>query len=150
MTTIRQIAETFGLPMIDAKRALDVKITAADCKGAVPHNQTKCAIARALKRSGAKEAYVLRTTAWIDDGDHLVRYALPPSLQKEVVSFDRSGDFRPGSYALSPAPNAKRNRAQRAGKHPQKVARRRLKKATNRKPRKAHRSEGVRGQDLDP
>lgn len=150
MTTIRQIAETFGLPMIDADAAIDVTITKADIQGAVANNQTCCAIARALKRKpGVKEAYVFRSVVWIEQDEHLVRYGLPPSLQKEIVSFDRSGDFRPGHYGLSASPNPKRNRAQRAGKKPQAAYRKARKRRGYVAKRRPHRSEGVRGTGLD-
>ena len=102
MTTIKDIADTFGLTMIDADQPLEVEVKPCDVKGSKAHNQTDCAIARAVKRQyGAQDVYVLRSTVWVSDGDHLVRYSLPGSLQKEIVSFDRNRDFRPGKYRLA-------------------------------------------------
>lgn len=152
MTTVKDISDTYGLTMIDSAKPLDVHVTPGDIRKAKPHDQTGCAIAHAVRReTRAKNVYVLRSTVWVDDGKgHLVRYGLPPSLQKEIVSFDRNKDFRPGDYHLSPARNLARNRAQRAGRSPQKEQRVRAKKrrARGAEPRRVHRSEGVRSTEL--
>ena len=151
---IQHRAETLGLTMIDADKPIDVKITREDIQGAKAQNPANCAIARACKRQHHVEnAFVFRTTVWLETKDKLVRYSLPPSLQKEVVAFDRGGrrSFAPGEYHLSPAHNAKRNAAQKRGEYPQKKIKARAKKRRARgvAKRSVHRTAGIRGTEFE-
>jgi len=60
------------------------------------------AFAKACTRatSGAKAAYFFRSVAWIQYANRIVRYTLPSSMQKEIVSFDRAHILAPGMYQL--------------------------------------------------
>lgn len=141
--------------LVDGNAPIEIVIEPCDVKGSKPHNQTQCAIARAVKRTFlVPECYVLRTTVWIDDGERLIRFALPPSLQKEIVSFDRNKDFRPGRYQLSRSknPDRKKNAERQARYYKRKKA---LKAKTGARAvkdiklgRKGHETEGLRSSDI--
>jgi hypothetical protein len=102
-TFVTKRAHERELEEVDAKKPLAVEVTARDIKLAKAKNSKECALARAVKRSmPVKAAYFLRTTAWLEFEDKMVRYRLPPSVQKEIVSFDRNKMMSTGEYVLSP------------------------------------------------
>jgi len=84
------------------------------------------------------------TSSYVIKGKKALRFATPASVQREIVSFDRHGDFAPGDYTLVPkAPSSRLGHGyNKDGDH-----------GTNKKPlkRKIHRSARVRvlpaGQD---
>ena len=139
-------AKERGLPMIDANKAIVVDVTKADCNKADRKNPEQCALARAVEREykgkGVVAAYFFRSCAWLEYKDKLVRYHLPPSTQKEVVSFDRGAGFMPGRYQLSGVAKSgtmaeiQRRSRKRPGRH-QPVG-------TRIKRRFVHKTEGVR------
>jgi len=90
------------LKKVDAKEPLVLQVKRLDVERATRKNSKCCAFARACKRSQeCKAAYFFRSTAWLEFNDTLVRYSLPASVQKEIVSFDRAGVTAPGTYQLS-------------------------------------------------
>ena len=102
-TYITKLARETGLSKVDARRGLKLEVTAGDCHKLSRKDPQNCAFARACKRElGAKRAFFFRTAAWLQMGDKLVRYTLPPSVQKEIVSFDRTGSMVPGVYQITP------------------------------------------------
>jgi hypothetical protein len=107
MNYIQTRAKERGIPMIDSRRNIVVEVSSKDCKAA-EGNPKDCALARAVKREykgkGVLAAYFLRTSAWLEYEDKLVRFDLPISVQKEIVSFDRGAGFAPGKYSLSKVP----------------------------------------------
>jgi hypothetical protein len=80
-----------------------VSVNQKDVDLAKRKNPEACALARACTRShgDVKRAYFFRSSAWLEYDDRIVRYALPPSTQKEIVAFDRAKAFEPGVYQLS-------------------------------------------------
>jgi hypothetical protein len=101
-TYITRLAKELGLKTIDARKPLLLEVRPVDIKGADKKNPESCALARACCRAEkADEAFFFRTTAWLRKGDVLIRYHLPPSVQKEIVSFDRNKTMEPGTYQLS-------------------------------------------------
>jgi hypothetical protein len=121
-TFITKRARELGLRQVDAKKPLVLEVTAIDVKLASKKNPSCCAFARACKRSSKKvrAAYFFRSTAWVEYDDLLVKYLLPPSVQKEIVSFDRSKSLESGTYRLSaPWPSATLAAVhERSGKRP--------------------------------
>ena len=108
-----------GLTLIDSSRALRFKIEDRDIRGSHPLSPKDCAIARALRRKGSRYVLVFRCTVWVDDGKgHFVRYGLPPRLQREVHTYDRSRTFEPGRYHLAPCPDRRRRKMAAGGKNP--------------------------------
>jgi hypothetical protein len=147
---IAQRAADLGKTMIDAGKPLDITITDGDVRNGKASSPSHCAIARAVRRQrpDVENVFVFRSTVWIEEGERLIRYSLPGSLQKEIVCFDRAKKFQPGDYYLGAAPNRSRNKKQKAGKHPQVADRK--KRMESRKPKKrSHRTEGIRVAERD-
>lgn len=106
-------AEDLGLPMIDATKPLKVVVTQNDVVKATKANSKLCALSRAsLRLPGVQAAYFFRSTAFLEYTNKMVRHALPPSVQKEIVSFDRAKVFAPGVYQLSSVAPANTQKAQ--------------------------------------
>jgi len=98
-----------GRPVRDAKRPLEVYVTPNDIKKARKKAPDRCAVAVACRRQEHVDARVFVTRAYIHNGNGIWnRYMLPMPLQKEIVSFDRGGDFEPGPYKLRPPKNTER------------------------------------------
>ena len=77
-------------------------VTSSDVINATKANSKLCALSRAAMRlPGVNAAYFFRSTAFVEYGDEMVKYQLPPSVQKEIVSFDRAKIFAPGVYQLA-------------------------------------------------
>jgi hypothetical protein len=102
-TYVYQRAEDLGLPVIDAKERVLVTVTNGDVVLAKRADSKHCALARASMRlPGVNAAYFFRSKAYLEYDDKIVRYSLPGSVQKEIVSFDRARVFAAGVYQLSP------------------------------------------------
>lgn len=100
---ITKLSKELGLPKVDADRPLMLDVRAVDVGKAKSRDPRRCAFARACKRIyRARQAFFFRTVAWLQFDDRLERYFLPESMQKELVSFDRSGTIASGTYRLSP------------------------------------------------
>lgn len=124
-TLIAKRAKGLGLKMVDAKHSMVLEVVAKDIKKAKSQDPRHCAFALACQRTDKKirAAYFFRTSAWLEYSDKMVRYMLPPSIQKEIVSFDRGGLTAPGTYQLSPPKGSNtlegaRARSRKRKKHP--------------------------------
>lgn len=105
MTTyINKRAKELGLRLVDATQHLEIEVTPGDVRKATKLNARKCAFAIAMRRERAEvvNAYFMRSRAWLEYNDRIVRYMLPPSVEKEIVVFDRGGAPAPGVYRLGP------------------------------------------------
>lgn len=101
-TYITKRANELGIKVVDAKEPLLLEVKQRDIDKAVPMNSKVCAFARACERSMPVEAaFFFKSVAWLEYKDKIVRYLLPASMQKEIVSFDRSRKMEPGVYQLS-------------------------------------------------
>ena len=91
-------------PIENAKEPMVLEVKAIDVVRASEKNSKCCAFVRACEREvqGAQAAFFFRTVAFIEYQDKIVRYQLPQSVQREIVSFDRNGTLDPGVYQLSP------------------------------------------------
>jgi len=110
-----------GLKMEDARADLKIEVKDSDVKGALQRNAKECAFAVACKRTKkAKAAYFFRSTAWLEHDGKLVRYLLPSSVQKEIVSFDRAGIMSAGVYKSSAPRKSQtfKEKAKRSAKSP--------------------------------
>lgn len=123
-TYITKKAKEQGLKKVDAKVPLKLEVQPNDIKKATMKDSTSCAFAQACKRSHkVKGAYFFRTAAWLEYPGKLVRYVLPPSMQKEIVAFDRNKTMEPGLYQLSPPTDSrtmaavKKRSEKRPGRH---------------------------------
>ncbi len=86
----------------DSTKSLKVTVTEKDCKSAKEKKEDDCAMAHALERElKCDGAIVRKNVAYIIKGDLAIKYQVPGSVSREIVSFDRNHDFRPGEYQLS-------------------------------------------------
>lgn len=103
MNYILKRAKEMNLPVVEATEPLPITLSYGDIEKACQKDSSMCAFSRAAKRNHrCANAYFLRSTAYIEYKDKVVKYQLPPSMQKEIVSFDRSKVMAPGHYRLSP------------------------------------------------
>lgn len=86
----------------DSKAPLKIVVKECDVEKAKKKSENHCAMALACQRdSGCDGAIIRPTVAFVIRGDLAVKYDVPHSVQREIVSFDRHRDFRPGEYQLS-------------------------------------------------
>lgn len=120
------------LKRVDARTPLAIELLSKDIKEGKLKNWEECAFAVACKRQeDVVAAYFFRSCAYLEYEDKLVRYHLPPSVQKEIVSFDRGGTIEPGTYCLSPVPPRSRREVQ--NKRARSKGKRKYKKGVTRK-----------------
>lgn len=120
----------------DADKDSFVEVTKRDnSKGRIlDHNA--CAFAVACKRIFNLDGVIISvSTAYLIKGDTAIRYHLPPSVSREVVSFDREAGFDEGTYMLKKPNKARRLGVQKGGKNS---------KSARGKPRFQHITGGVR------
>lgn len=93
----------------DARKALHVSVTRKDSNSSTVKNHKGCAMAVACKREHKLDGVVIsRKRAYTVVGNKAVRYELPESVSREIVSFDRNAGFAEGEYQLSvPTKSAK-------------------------------------------
>ncbi len=108
-----KVQEIDGLPVIDARKAVKITITADDVKRASRKKPNTCAIARTcLREPGVKEVRIHLTRAYMrTNTKNWVKFLVPRVLRSEIIAFDRGGRFAPGEYKLY-----KVNPAQRIGR----------------------------------
>lgn len=142
-TYITKRAAELGLKKQDARTPMRLMVTARDVTKGRAKDPHACAFARACRRTDdVTAAYIFRSTAWVEYPDKLVRYLLPPSMQKEVVAFDRGKAMEPGEYQLVPPSKSLRmSEIKRRHKNPQRYTRR---GASGIKRKIVHRTTGVR------
>lgn len=106
-------SEDLQKPIEDAKEPLMLEVKPLDIVRASDKNSKCCAFVRACEREvkGAQAAFFFRSTAYVEYEDKILRYILPPSVQKEIVMFDRSRTMEPGVYQLSAVHPARTMRA---------------------------------------
>ena len=120
-TYVTKMAKEKNLKVVDAAAPLELEVSGRDISLAEQKNSKCCAFARAAKRQHeCKGAYFFRTAAWLEYAKKIVRYVLPPSMQKEIVSFDRAGVMTPGIYQMSKPSGSQRMHAvrKRSAKRP--------------------------------
>lgn len=118
MSNIRSID---GLPVIDAKRALQIVVQPGDISRSLRANGRKepdsCAMAKAMRRqTHCKDVriHLARTYVRQNDGNWQ-RYMTPGALRQEIIAFDRGGRFEPGAYLLKVAQPSKKATGKRQG-----------------------------------
>jgi hypothetical protein len=93
----------------DATKNLRVRVSKQDNQSAKVKNHKACAMAVATKRQEHADGVIVSmSSAYVVKGTKAVRYRLPQSVTREVVSFDRKAGFDPGDYHMaSPDPSHK-------------------------------------------
>ena len=79
-----------------------MEVTENDVKHSAKKDLNGCAMAVAAKRQfHATGMIVSPSVAYVVKHDKAIRFQLPTSVQKEIVSFDRGGGFASGTYQLN-------------------------------------------------
>lgn len=85
----------------DATKPVIIEVTQRDSENSEALNHTACAYAVACKRQMKADGVIIGTkTAYIISGKRAVRYRMPESVAREIVSFDRRAGFAVGTYQL--------------------------------------------------
>ncbi len=93
----------------DAGRNATIEVTEKDQRTAHKKSHKTCAMAVACKRKFECDGVVISVNrAYLVKGRVARRYMLPESVSREVVSFDRHGEFEPGEYELGKVPPSSR------------------------------------------
>lgn len=88
--------------VVDAGEAVLVEVPAYDRAMGKSKDPMNCAMARACARKFDLDGAIISlSVAYLIKGDTATRFSVPPSLSKEVVAYDRSHKFEPGTYQLS-------------------------------------------------
>lgn len=101
-TYVNALAKKFGLKKKDASKSISVEVSGWDVRKAVRKDSSSCALAKACCRGlpGIQGAIFFRSSAWLLSDGCLYRYVLPPKAIDQIKAFDRSGQFKQGTYVL--------------------------------------------------
>lgn len=135
-----------GVPVLDAKKSIVLKITPKDVTLGNTKDPGSCAAARCLLRQPDVEAarvHIART--YVKIAGKWMRYKTTAPLRQEIVTFDRGGVFEPGTYMLKPLSEWEAASGRRQGSNKAGARDRGSKDRTPKKPRrKYHAVTGVR------
>src|SRR5580704_307502 len=102
--TALQIVQKFypGIKVVrDAKTPVRIEVLKRDIDDSDVRSHKFCAVARACKRAQHIDgAIIALKVAYLIKGGEALRYSMPESLSREIVAYDRNGDFAPGTYRL--------------------------------------------------
>lgn len=106
--------------IVDANTSAVIEVTKADASSKGIKDHAGCAMAVACKRKFHLDGVIIsRAIAYMVKGNKARRFQLPPTVTREVVSFDRGGGFAPGRYTLSAVtPSARLGVKQHTSSHP--------------------------------
>jgi hypothetical protein len=140
---LRKISTLFPevTKVVDATESITAQVTSRDNKTGSVKDARDCAMARACKREFDLDGVIISlSTAYTIKGDTATRYAVPTSLAREIVTFDRAKQFEPGTYRLVPFSEGRLIKAggARGGSGPHKS------RGTGTPPQFKHITEGVR------
>lgn len=86
----------------DAMEPIRIEVSGQDRETSKRSDFTQCAMATALCRAcKADGAFIGLSVAWVIFGTEAIRFDVPESVKREVMSFDRHDDFAPGFYHLA-------------------------------------------------
>jgi hypothetical protein len=86
----------------DALEPVQFTVTARDRRNAKAWDGFDCAAARGCVRDfKADGALILLSNSYLVFGEKAIRFMTPPTVAREVVTFDRHEDFATGTYRLS-------------------------------------------------
>lgn len=86
----------------DSTEKAVIEVTARDAQSKAVRDHGACVMAVACKRKLHVDGVIIsRSVAYLIKGDEAVRYQIPSSVAREIVSFDRGAGFETGTYELS-------------------------------------------------
>lgn len=93
----------------DSQKNIAIEVTEHDAQHSEVRKHRTCAMAVACKRKLKVDGVIISVDrAYLIKGSKAMRFSLPESVSREVVSFDRKGGFAPGTYKLQAIPAGKR------------------------------------------
>jgi hypothetical protein len=104
-----------GYPVVDATEAVEIEIKSLDISRGEAQQPAFCAIARAAKRGFEileARVHLSRTYLRTRDGEWL-RYLTPPNARTQIILFDKTGNFEPGTYHFSKPTTPKKEKRKR-------------------------------------
>jgi hypothetical protein len=125
--------------VVDATKKVQIEVTAKDCRSGKRKGPSSCAMARAFERE-YDGAIISLAVAYLIKGDKATRYRVPENVSREIVSFDRSKQFDPGTYTLTAPAGGEKLGPRRSRLLPERHA----KKYSQHKPRNSHKTAGIR------
>ena len=102
-----------GLPVVDAKKTLHVEVLPTDIKKATRKDAYGCVMAVAVERTTGRETKIGLSRAYVKNEKNpkrkfWERHIVEGRVTREVIAYDRNGDFAEGEYTLSkPYPSNK-------------------------------------------
>jgi hypothetical protein len=95
--------------VVDANRPLIIEVSPKDVQNVNRKKHDRCVLAQACKHKTSVDGVVVALkTVYVVHGTVATRYKQGESIAREIVSFDRSGIFAPGTYRLRPPSAAER------------------------------------------
>lgn len=104
-----------GLPVVDADEDIIFEVTKRDVENSKKKDPANCAAAKAGKRILKTDVKVFLSRMYIKENKHWIRYLTPPSVSREIISFDRGSEFSPGEYVFKAASSQQRLGVSRRG-----------------------------------
>lgn len=104
----------------DATRGLSIEVAKRDQRAQGRRKHKDCALAVACRRTMKLDAVIVSMSrVYLIKNTVATRYEFPPSVAREIVSFDRGGGFGVGTYALNKISHGhkQRRRGGDGGKH---------------------------------
>lgn len=90
------------IKVVDSKHDLIIDVMPEDDTRGEIKNHAHCAMARACQRQEHADGAIISVrSAYIIKGDTAIRYRVPESVSREIVSFDRKGGFYAGTYKMN-------------------------------------------------
>ena len=108
LTTVKKFFPTVKT-MTDSTKNVKIEVTKNDANSKAVKQHDVCAFAVACKRKFHLSGVIIsRSVAYLIKRDKAYRFQLPPSVEKEIVSFDRGAGFATGEYELERVPKSNR------------------------------------------
>ena len=86
----------------DATEKTIIEVTARDAASKAVKDYGACVMAVACKRKLHLDGVIIaRSVAYMVKGDEAIRYLVPATVAREIVSFDRGSGFEVGTYELA-------------------------------------------------
>jgi hypothetical protein len=118
-----------GMPVLEAKKPITLKITKRDVSTAKTKDPGSCAAARCCLRQPKDKT--------------------APGLRQEIITFDRGGTFEPGVYELKPLSEWERASGRRQGSGAKGARDAGSKDRTPKTTRKYHKVAGIRSSAIE-
>ena len=105
---VTRSGELEGLPVVDAKKSIDIVVSAIDIRSSRSKAPDKCAAAVACVRQvpQVQEARVHLGRTYLRKDKTWYRFITSGPLRSEIIAFDRGGKFMPGEYRLLRVPES--------------------------------------------